>query len=248
MQVSSEALLQIADLDRQILIHQKSLDTLPAKRAKIRATLDQVEAERAKIAKSQETLQTQVKLRERLIELEQGKIKSANERMMGVNNQKEYMAVQREIDASSRTIKKVEDQILNLEEQMEPLKAQLDEVEKSRQEAAAQFEADDQVYKTEESEKSQIISSAKEQIAQLKPQVAAEWLAEYDKLMERNLIPAAVGIDDAFCGGCAASIRAQIFNDIIKEGAGQCPNCKRLLFYRPPAEDAEGEDGGAKAG
>ncbi|MDT8446823.1 MAG: hypothetical protein RRB13_08000 [bacterium] len=251
MQDSSEALLQIADLDRQILHHQKGLETLPAKRAKIRGALDQVETELEKAQKEQNNLSLQIKLRERLVELEKSKINAANERMMGVNNQKEYMAVHREIDASTRTIKKVEDQILALEEQMEPLKEQAASIETRHQEESGRFEQEDQVYKDEEAHLSESITQAEATIKALKPKVEAELLEKYERLMLRHLIPAAVGIDDAFCGGCAASIRAQIFNEIIRAGSGECPSCRRLLFYRPKVEEPKASDSkksDAKAG
>jgi len=246
MQDSSTAILQIADQDRQILFSQQKLSKIPAKRAKIRAALDKVELRLKKIAAERSQLKMQVKLRERLVEVENKKIAVSNERMTGVNNQKEYMAVQKEIDQATRTIRKVEDQILEIEEQVEPFDVELSEVEELKNAEAAKFEEADKKFKDEEASLTKIVESATKIIKKMSPEVEEEMMAKYQKLVGRNLIPAAVAIDDAFCLGCAISIRAQIFNDIIKAGQGECPNCRRLLFYSPK-EEAE-PPSGAKAG
>ncbi|OGG96186.1 MAG: hypothetical protein A2508_02945 [Candidatus Lambdaproteobacteria bacterium RIFOXYD12_FULL_49_8] len=238
MQESSLAILQIADQDRQILHSQQKLSQIPDKRAKVRANLDKVDQRLKKVSQDRSLLKLQVKLRERLIEVENKKIEESNRRMMEVSNQKEYMAVQKEIDLATRTIRKVEDQILDLEERVEPFDVELAEVEEIRTQEAARFEEQDKELAAEENKLSQTILAAKKEIETLTSKVGAELLAKYQKLVARNLTPAAVAIDDAFCLGCAISIRAQIFNEIIRAGQGECPNCRRLLFYRPKGEPA----------
>ena len=59
-------------------------------------------------------------------------------------------------------------------------------------------------------------------------------LKKYETLSKRNIIPSAVEISNNTCMGCAISIPAQLFNEIIQYGNGTCPHCGRLLFYKEP--------------
>ena len=70
MQESSLAILQIADQDRQILHSQQKFSQIPDKRAKVRANLDKVDQRLKKVSQDRSLLKLQVKLRERLIEVE----------------------------------------------------------------------------------------------------------------------------------------------------------------------------------
>ncbi|OGG99757.1 MAG: hypothetical protein A2600_02310 [Candidatus Lambdaproteobacteria bacterium RIFOXYD1_FULL_56_27] len=235
MHESCEALLQIADQDRLILQSQKGLEALPAKRAKIRAQLDQAEAALGILEKQKKDLTLQIRLREKLVEVENKKAAAANARLMEVHNQKEYSAAQKEVESAGKTVKKVEDQILGLEEKMEPLQAEINLAVAKREEEAKAFAQEDQVFLDEETTLTRTIESGKTLVESLKPKVTDDLMVLYNKLMKRNMIPAAVAISEPFCKGCAASLRAQAFNEIIKSGFGECTTCKRLLFYQPPA-------------
>jgi len=234
MQKASEALLQIADGDRQALFAKKKLESLPAKRAKIRKAVDRIESQVAQVNKKAADLKMQVKMRERLIEVEKEKVTSANQRMMEVSNQKEYVATQKEVDTATRTIKKVEDQILELDEFMEPLDMETSELSGQLAEATKQFEADDQVFKVEERESKEAIEKAVATKEALRSAIDDDTWLKYENLMKRGLVPGAVQISEPFCNGCAASLLAQVYNEIIRAGHGECSSCRRLLFYVAP--------------
>jgi len=234
MQEASEALLQIADCDRQALFAKKKLESLPAKRAKIRRAVDRIESQVAQVNKKTADLKAQIKMRSRLMEVEREKIEVANKRLMEVNNQKEYSAIQKELDTATRTIKKVEDQILEIEESMEPLDMETSELSGQLKEASRQFEIDDQVFKLAEKEGNQIVTNAVTTKDALQSQVDEETWTKYLKLMKRGLVPGAVKISEPFCNGCAASLLAQVYNEIIRAGHGECSSCRRLLYYEAP--------------
>jgi predicted nucleic acid-binding Zn-ribbon protein len=68
--------------------------------------------------------------------------------------------------------------------------------------------------------------------AEVSSKVDPGMMEEYEALVKRNLIPAAVAIGTSSCLGCAMAIPAQVFNDIIRDLSGKCPHCGRLLFYK----------------
>lgn len=236
MSESATALLSMAQEDLQIQRNQTRLGQIPTEKNKLRKAVNLIERELKKLQTELTNIDKQIKMRNSLIAIENEKIEEANKRMMAVTNQKEYSATQKEIDAAKRTVKKTEDQILELEEQKEPLETKVAELQQDfDKEDASYQEAAKHLIEEEETLSGQI-AKAEAVITEQRNRVEQADLKKYDLLKSRNLMPPAVEVDGPFCLGCAMSIRPQIFNDLIREGSLDCPNCRRILFYKAPEE------------
>ncbi len=236
---SIKAILQISKQDRLLSTKQNLLKNIPEKKKKLRIPVRRVEIYLDKLKEQEEEIYGKIRERETLVSVENEKIKKSDEKMLAVKNQKEYLASQKEIDIAKKTIKKVEDQILELEEQKEKVSKQLAEaLEEYRKEKDSMTVEEQKVLEVEK-EIMDIIEVCNQNKAEVISKVDPEIYKEYEKLIKRKLIPAAVEISSASCLGCAMSIPAQLFNEIIRDLSGKCPHCGRLLFYKAPEKPKE---------
>lgn len=234
MQESIEAILYISKEDRHLKNNSNLLNAIPEKKKKLRLPLLRVENQLDKLKEEEEQIRGQIQERETLVSVEKEKIVKSDEKMLQVKNQKEYIASQKEIDVAKKTIKKVEDQILEFEEKNEAVAEELSQVlDKYENEKETAIAAEEKVLEEEKKIMSKIDAYEKMK-EKLLPKVDPEIFTIYESLTKRNIIPAAIEISASNCMGCALSIPAQLFNDIIRESIGKCPHCGRLLFYKAP--------------
>lgn len=239
MPESIDAILQISQQDRVLINNKTRLKSIPEKKKKLRIPVKKVEHYLDLLKEKEEELYGKIRERETLVNVENEKIKRSDEKMMAVKNQKEYMASQKEIEVARKTIKKVEDQILELESQKEELAQKLSSVlEEYRQEKELMTEKEQEILE-EEKNILDIIDECNKNKNEVMSKVDPEVYAEYEELLSRKVVPAAVEISSASCMGCAMTIPAQLFNEIMRDSVGHCPHCGRLLFYKEPEKPAE---------
>ncbi len=239
MPESIDAILHISKQDRILSTNKNRLKTIPEKKKLLRIPVRKVELHLDKLKEKEEEIYGKIRERETLVNVENEKIKRSDEKMLAVKNQKEYVASQKEIDIAKKTIKKVEDQILELEGQKEELSQKLSSaLEEYRQEKEAMTEKEQEVLK-EEKVLLDIIEECNKNKNEVISKVDPEVFAEYEQLITRKVIPAAVAISSSNCMGCAMAIPAQLFNEIMRDSVGRCPHCSRLLFYKAPEKPAE---------
>jgi len=241
MTQESEAILRISQEDLTILITKKKLSKIPDERAIIKKPLSAYEKAISELDAKQVKILRQVSLRERLINLEKKKLDHSNEKMMAVSNQKEYMAMQKEINETTRIIRRTEDQILELEERIAPLKTEIDENQTIINEKLKELNVELGELDAKEKEFLNQIKTSQSVKLELNDKIPAELKQQYENLTSRNIIPAAIESSTASCQGCAMAIRSQVFNDIIRDGQGTCPTCKRIVFYKAPEPPPEQE-------
>ncbi len=239
MPESIDAILQISQQDRLLATNKKRLSVIPEKKKKLRIPVKKVERHLDQLKEKEEEIYGRIRERETLVDVENEKIKKSDEKMLSVKNQKEYLASQKEIDIAKKTIKKVEDQILELEGSKETLSEELTTVlEEYRQEKDIASEKEKEVLEEEKVLLGIIekCNKSKDEVINL---VEPTLFAEYEVLVSRKVIPAAVAISSSNCMGCAMAIPAQLFNEIMRDSTGRCPHCDRLLFYKAPDKPAE---------
>lgn len=201
--------------------------------------MKRVESVLDKLKEQEEEICGQIRERETLVQVEQEKIKRSDERMLAVKNQKEYVASQKEIDIAKKTIKKVEDQILELESEKESITQELNQILEEYKQTKETVGAAEKEVLAEEKKVFDKIEAYQKMKDELLPQIDAELVKQYNRLTQRKIVPAAVEINNPSCMGCALSIPAQLFNEIIRDSVGNCPHCGRLLFYKAPEKPEE---------
>ena len=241
MSESIAALVRISKEDRSIQTSRRNLDKIPEKRKIARANVDLGEAKLDKYEKKLKNLNLKIRERENLIKVESEKVGASQKRMELIKNQKEYFAIQKESEIAERTIRRVEDQILELEEKKEALSKGLSELQEWFDHEKNIYTEKADNFDAEESAIMGKIADYDRLKEELTPKIEPELYKIYQNLMKRNIVPAAIEIDRPSCPGCAMAIRAQVFNDIIRNQVGECPNCTRIVYYRAPEPEPEKE-------
>ncbi|MDH5560890.1 MAG: C4-type zinc ribbon domain-containing protein [Deltaproteobacteria bacterium] len=236
MSDSVKTVLKLSNQDRLIQNHRKKLEVIPEKKKRLKQYLASLEKELGNLRNSVSDISTQVREREILIMVENEKIEKSNQRMLAVKNQKEFAALQKEIDAAKKTVKRVEDQILDLEEKKEPLEEELSNASKDHEKKLEKITNEHNEISEKEKGLTEELETTLKARDELLAKLNEDIRSQYNKLIRRNIIPAAVEINSGNCLGCAMTIRPQVFNDIIRNAGGVCPNCQRILIYKPPEE------------
>lgn len=175
---------------------------------------------------------------DRQLEIAGGKIRDNRMRMNRVRNSTELLALQREIDLSKEANQHVEEELLQVMETIETLCAQLAEA----QEMLGRLEA----------QAAEEVARRRAEAESLRGEVEAErghrealaagmdpsLRSKYEQLFERRGGAAVVAARGGICTGCRMHIPPQLYNELQKyRDVRQCPNCHRILYWRPePAE------------
>jgi len=239
-----EQLALLQELDQRLQTKRLSCDLL-------RHETERKEQELAQKRQLVESLRTQrAELESRRQELEaaldaeESKMKERRMRLNRVRTEKELAATRREIEIGKETLQKLETDLLVCMEELENLAQQLSDAEA----ALAALERPT----------AELISSNREKLAALEAELArdrerrerlatrtdAGLRAKYEQISARRGGLAVVAVRDGTCLGCHMHVPPQLFNELQRGGAVHlCPNCHRMLIWRPDSQEAEGEKG-----
>jgi len=161
-------------------------------------------------------------------------------RLNRVRTEKELQAVRREIELGKEAAQRLEGELLAAMEEHETTVHDLEAAEAALAEV--------------ESPASLEISEKRERQSRLRldvdeDRVARERLAaklngslrtKYEQIFARRGGVAVVAVRNGTCQGCHMHVPPQLYNEIQKtrEVVRQCPNCHRMLFWRPDAADS----------
>lgn len=172
----------------------------------------------------------------------QEKLKTFQEQIARVRNQREYGALLQEIDGAKNEIKTLEEQGLEALERQEQAQRGIEE----RQEAFGEIDAR---YSTElekwEAQKPDIVERMKgldERIQALRESLQDGVLGQFDRILERYSGQALAQVMRMqrvskkspqiwHCGSCNYRVRPQAVVEIVNQGAiVLCDSCKRILY------------------
>lgn len=217
------------DQEASLLREAEEFETQLAQR---RVELAQVTAEHAALDAERAQLDAR-------LETEGAKIRDNRMRMNRVRNEKELMAIQREVDLGKEANQLLEEQLLGLMERVEALAERV---------AAARASVQEQ-----EARHAEEVTGRRETAQGLRHQVEAErgrrealvngmnptLRTKYEQIFERRGGTAVVPVRRGICLGCRMSVPPQMFNELQKfRDIRQCPNCYRILYYRPEPQAA----------
>lgn len=172
------------------------------------------------------------------VKAQEEKIKGSRMRMARIRNEREQQATQHEINQAKETVKQIEDQLLAVMEKLEEVDAELASTRaalegiegrsvgeaKGRQEELDRLEAE---IAEQQVRRAAIVDGMDEALR-----------AKYEQIFSRRGGMAVVEVRNGTCQGCHMNVPPQLFNDLQKfREVYQCPNCQRILFWRPNSEN-----------
>ena len=215
----------IAEMHRQLNHYPRELERL-------QNLLQELAEQRAQETTRIEQLERDRRRKEGELELENGKIRKAQLRLMEAKTNKEYQALLKEIEFAKDANSHREDEIIAMMDDIDRCKENLEAVEKRI--AGEKKEIEDTIAVT----KDQIIqletdlARTQDTRSEITGNLDRELLNRYVKLKERKDGVAVVLVKNEACQGCYVNIPPQLYNEVQKNTKIIfCPNCQRILYW-----------------
>jgi predicted nucleic acid-binding Zn-ribbon protein len=229
-------MMELQKLDSEIIAKSRTVREIPLKVTAIEKPLRETRAGVEKERQSFDSMEK--KKRDKELELNESsdRIARLKERTADIKDNKAYQAHLIEIESAEKHSYGIEDEILSLMEELEEEGEKLKKAEKALEEkerkaALQKKELDDE------------ICSAKKELEEMKARrnEFTEPLEKYNYEMYMSLLrnTGGLAVTEArgeVCSGCNMNIMPQFFMELKKnEAINQCPQCRRILYYKEPA-------------
>lgn len=168
----------------------------------------------------------------------QNRLRQAQQKLMSVNNQREYSAVLNEIDTLKLALSEREDKLLAGETELEQLAGPVAEADVRISEERARTDAAKSALKDQMSQAVEQLVGLRRQREELSRGIAPDLYRRFESVFRaRGGIAVARVVKDS-CGACHVRLRPQIIH-LAKRGQGivTCESCRRILYAE------EGEQG-----
>lgn len=162
------------------------------------------------------------------------KIRDNRMRMNRVRNSTELLALQREVDLSKEANLQIEEEVLRVMETLETLAAQLVTAQETLRQLEEQAEATVATRRAEAEALRQQVEAERGHREALAAGMSPALRSKYEQIFDRRGGSAVVAARDSMCTGCRMRIPPQFYNELQKyRDIRQCPNCHRILYWRP---------------
>jgi len=187
-----------------------------------------LDEERARLAQNQ-AVRRDI---EKELAMQQGRLSKFKGQLMEVKTNREYQAMQKEIEVAQHEIQKQEDQLLERMLEFDEITRQVKKAEEAFAADRAAVEAQRQALASQLAEAQAALAGASADRDVLAPQVGANVMALFDRVLKYRKTAAVVPIRDGRCGSCQVRLRPQTVNELRKnEIIFQCETCQRILYY-----------------
>ncbi|PIE68439.1 MAG: hypothetical protein CSA21_07445 [Deltaproteobacteria bacterium] len=236
-------LVILQNIDSQIIDIDNRLAEVPKKLESLEKVLAQKNEQRAQLKERVDILNNQKNKLETDIEEDATRIKKSKNKLMMVENTKEYHAMMREMDSLEKMNRMREEEKITLLENLSEQEDQLNELSEEIKGQESDFEerrTSMEVELTKMKNKRKKLEKEKAAACELIPDPIFK---RYDYIRTRLESPVVVSVTEGVCNGCHISIPPQHFIELQKgEQILGCPNCHRLIYWEDhflPREEAD---------
>jgi predicted nucleic acid-binding Zn-ribbon protein len=235
-------LLQLQTADARVRELETASAQLPAKLDPLRRDLAKLQGmldtERGKLAETE----TWRKSQQELVDRERDALKSAQGKLQGSKNTKEWSAASREVDNKRKSITDREAELKKVGEVHTQSQSALAGRDKDVEALRTQLETSEAAMADQMNELATQLAEAKAKREDARVHVEKTWLKTYDSLVGKRgyaVAPVIKGV----CQGCHMALPPQLNNILARmQSIETCPRCGRLVYRKelldPPAEEA----------
>jgi uncharacterized protein len=227
-----EQLVILQGVDNEIIGLRKTLDQAPQQLKQLEERLGDLESQRTIYQEKIDALKKQRGRLEKDMEEDEFKIKKSKNKLMMVENTKEYHAMMREMDNLEKMNRLREEERTALVEELTNQEKELATREEEFTALAREIEEkrtalDDQL--SEAQKRVDVLSKKRAQAGKLIPPPI---MGRYEFIRSRISNPVIVPVNQGICDGCHISITPQSFIELQKgQQILSCPNCQRLIYW-----------------
>jgi hypothetical protein len=228
-----EELILLQRIDDEIVHLQQVIEEAPqrvaAKEQQLQVQKDQQQELEEKIT----VLKEQEKKLNKEIDEDNAKIKKSKNKLMMVENSREYHAMMREMDNLEKTNRMREEEKMALEEDLESQNTYFTSIQSTVQELEKEILELRQNMEIQLQEAQDRLEELQTDRKEATKEIPKPILSRYEFIRSRLSNPVIVGVEEGICTGCHISIPPQTFIELQKgEQILSCPNCQRLIFWR----------------
>ncbi len=240
VETSLNQLAALQEVDRQRREKTERVQTLEAEIAECENELERQRAATHSLQAQRDELDAQRRELEAHLESEEAKMKDRRMRLNRVRNEKELQALRREIEVAKEANQQSEEEVLRILEALEKLAAEVTEAERVLTEMEAAAATKIAEHRARISQFIAEIAQDRERRERTADALDASLLQKYEQIFERRGGTAVVEVRNGTCLGCHMNLPPQFFNELQRTREVRlCPNCHRILFWRPERLDPE---------
>ena len=228
-----EELILLQRIDDEIVHLQQVIEDAPQKVATKEHQLQLQKDQEKELLDKIEVLKEQEKKLTKEIDEDNAKIKKSKNKLMMVENSREYHAMMREMDNLEKTNRMREEEKMALEEDLESQNSILSSIQSTAQGLEEELQEMRQNLEVQLEQAKSRLKELKNERSQATKDIPKPILSRYEFIRSRLNNPVIVGVEEGVCSGCHISIPPQTFIELQKgEQILSCPNCQRLIFWR----------------
>lgn len=241
------------DQIRQLVALQRVDDHIHAVNAEIEALPKEVESllkrfnaqdsQRNWILDKIQHIQEQQKRLEADIAEDESRIEKSKNKLMQVENDREYQAVLREMDAMERKNHSREEERIALQDERSLQEANLRPVEKTWKELKAELDSQRESLEKRIAKCRATLEEMEAQRTVVSALISPPILSRYEFIRNRLRHPVIVSVEAGVCSGCHIAIPPQVFIDLQRGNQiMSCPNCQRLMYWAHDYQDTDAQN------
>lgn len=180
----------------------------------------------------------QVSEHEKLKEIETERLEQAKAAQQKAKDSSQYLKAKKQVDIAQKVIRQMEQALSALDVESQDWRKRLGNLRQGLGKLQGKIENTQQSLNENQAQKDQQMLKVDSQYQTTLAEVSTTWREPYQNLLNGNLRPIVVEINQANCMGCLLTIPAQIYQQVQLNLVGQCPHCNRLLVHQELAEDS----------
>lgn len=257
-------LVALHHVDDGIHAVNAELEAAPQEVENLQKRFNSQDAQRNLILDKLQHIQEQQKRLDADIQDDESRLVNSKNKLMQVENDREYQAMIREMDTMERQNQTREEERMALQEERSLQESNLHSVEDTWNELKTELESQRENLEKRLAECRTKLEALEAQRAEVSALISPPVLSRYEFIRNRLRHPVIVPVEAGVCSGCHIAIPPQVFIDLQRGNhIMSCPNCQRLIVWRddfmaddPEAlaaakakemENAAGEDGSSEA-
>jgi len=227
-----EQLVVLQKVDSEMITLERILEEAPKQLQSLQEKRQYLEQQQGVIQEKINVLMEQKGRIEGEIENDAQKVKKSKNKLMMVENTKEYHAMMREMDTMEKMNRMREEERSNLLADLSDLEGRKDALQKDIDALSESISSQQANLDQEPAEKRARLAELDKDKRKASEAVPGPILTRYNFIRDRIPNPVIVPVSEGVCKGCHVVIPPQTFIDLQKgEQILSCPNCLRIIFW-----------------
>ena len=174
------------------------------------------------------------------IQDDESRLVNSKNKLMQVENDREYQAMIREMDTMERQNQTREEERMALQEERSLQESNLHSVEETWNELKTELESQRENLEKRLAECRTKLEALEAQRAEVSALISPPVLSRYEFIRNRLRHPVIVPVEAGVCSGCHIAIPPQVFIDLQRGNhIMSCPNCQRLMYWAHDYQDPD---------